>query len=92
MITDDTNNEEIVGGRRAFLFAAGEWHAVTLDQTGANLPPVGGRPWVLQRSFVLGIRDVGLLDKAPEPIICEIWARGYYLWRPDDARMAANTN
>ncbi len=76
-------NEEEFGGRPAYLFFSGDLAAVTLDPSGANLPAQPGEePWLLDRSFVLGVRDVGLLDMNPEPLVLGIKTDGYYLWRP----------
>lgn len=76
-------NEEEFGGRPAYLFFSGELAGVTLDPSGANLPEQpGGEPWRLDRSFVLGVRDVGLLDMNPEPLVQGIKTDGYYVWRP----------
>jgi hypothetical protein len=83
-------NEEDMGGRPAFLFSAGDMAAVTLDSSGANLPPpADGDGWVLERYFTLGVRDAGLPDVSPEPIIQGVLAQGFYLWRKTDpARMS----
>ena len=74
-------NEELLGGRPAFLFQAGEFAGATLDSSGANLPPAeNGRPWQLEQMFTLGVRDVGPGDIYPEKIIAGIRAHGYLVW------------
>ena len=79
-------NEEEVGGRPAFLFAAGDMAGVTLDPSGTNLPaPPRNTRWTLQRRFTLGVRDAGLGSVSPEPLIRGILASGCYVWRTDAA-------
>ena len=85
-------NEEELGGRPAFLYHAGDMAAVTLDSSGANLPaPPGAQPWVLSRDFTLGVRDVGLENMSPEPIIRGIYSEGYYMWRTNDPSHTSGT-
>jgi len=77
--SDPTGNEEELGGRPAFLFRSGTRRGVTLDSSGANLPPTD-RPWILARYITLGVRDVGFEGTNPEPVIRGIEAQGYYCW------------
>lgn len=84
-VEGETNaNEDTLGGRPAFVYQSGNELAVTLDQSGANLPPPqSGVPWKLVRYFTLGVRDAPAVDRNPETIIRGIALRGYYLWRTD---------
>lgn len=74
-------NEEDLGGRPAFLFTSGNMSAVTLDSSGANLPPPPSGDWMLARYFTLGVRDAGLEDVRPEKIIQGVLAEGYFAWK-----------
>lgn len=86
------DNEEELGGRPAFLFAAGAWRAVTLDSSGSNLPKPEEERWRLVRYFTLGVRDAGLEGIDPEPILRGIVARGYFVWRPGDPSRTSGTS
>jgi hypothetical protein len=70
-----------IDGTPAFLFRSGGMAAVSQDSSGANLPECTEGPWVMERYFMLGVRDVGVLEISPEPIIRGIKATGYYMWR-----------
>jgi hypothetical protein len=72
-------NEEELGGRPAFLFKSGTLYGVSLDSSGANLP-AQSIAWALDRYITLGVRDVGLPNITPEPVIRGIVARGYHIW------------
>jgi hypothetical protein len=86
-------NEECYGGRRAYAFSSGPCRAVTLDQSGSNLPALtDGVAWVLERPFLLGVRNIGLDGISPEPIIRGVLCAGYYLWRPSDPSRIAGTS
>jgi hypothetical protein len=73
------DNEEELGGRPAFLFRSGTLYGVTLDAAGANLP-LQGEPWALEQYVTLGVRNVGLPNMNPEPVIRGIAANGFYIW------------
>lgn len=86
-------NEEDLGGRCAYVFCSGEQRGVTLDPGGDNLPDLErGLSWTFDRSFTLGVRDVGLEDVSPEVMIRGILARGYYVWSRDDPSRMAGTS
>lgn len=78
-------NEEVEGGRTAFLFRSGDWLAVTLARDGSNLPEADcGGPWVLDEEFELGVRHSVPGSINPEPVIRGVLRRGYHMWRADD--------
>ena len=69
--------------RAAFLFHCGgcDLFAVSLDETGANIPTgscIGG--WRCREKFWLGVHEVMPLAVAPEPILRGIDANGYFIW------------
>lgn len=86
--TQGADNEEKLGGRPAFLFRAGDMRAVTLDQSGANLPDGQVEPWQLAAYITLGVRNANIEGINPEPIIRGVYRQGYYCWRASNpARM-----
>lgn len=93
MAADHDENENDLGGRPAYLFEAADLAAVTLDPSGADLPPTAdGEPWRRVRELTLGVRDAGMVGMNPEPIIRGLLARGVHVWRrADPTRMKGTT-
>lgn len=91
VVSEPGGNEEELGGRPAFLFRSGAMAGVTLDSSGANLPP-HEPSWTMERYFTLGVRDAGLETINPEVIIRGIKARGYYVWRTNDPSRGEGTS
>ena len=88
-VIDKSSNEEVFGGRPAYLFNGGDQVAVTLDATAVNLPDPD--QWKLVESFTLGVRNGGLPQISPEPIIRGIASQGYYIWNTSEARGGEGT-
>lgn len=67
---------------RAFLFesADGEFLGVTLDRAGANLPRDGGKQWMMQAEFALGVHEPVPAAIDPEPILRGLEAEGFFVW------------
>jgi hypothetical protein len=69
--------------RPAFLFQCGDsnlW-AITLDQTGRNLPEDECEDgWRLLQEFALGVQEPVPATVNPENVITGIDARGFYVW------------
>jgi hypothetical protein len=70
--------------RPAFLFERRETgtRAVSLDQTGANLPG-GAGGWKLLDEFPLGVQEVVPADIDPEPVLRGLRAQGFFIWDAD---------
>jgi hypothetical protein len=66
----------------AFLFQCDDMYAVTLDESGANIPTTGcyGQ-WRRLSKFALGVNDAVPVTINPEPILRGLKAYGYYVWR-----------
>ena len=65
---------------RAFLFESDdqETFAVTLDESGANLPC--DRRWLKRCDFALGVHEAVPANIDPEPILRGIRSSGLYMW------------
>ena len=78
--SSEDGNEEIDGGRSAYLFRSGSWRAVTLDPTASDLPDrADGERWIFEKRFTLGIRNLGPGNISPETIVRGMLRAGYYL-------------
>lgn len=80
--------------RPAYLFLCRHTncYGVTLDATGANLPPQGcDEGWELQTQFPLGVREALPAPMDPEPVLRGITARGYFVWREGPVRNPCGT-
>lgn len=66
---------------RAYLFRSranrGTW-AVTLEKAGDNLPS-GAEVWEFEREFALGVREPMPVNANPEPVLCGLKARGFFV-------------
>ena len=72
-----------IDSRPAFLFRCGDGNlcAVTLDETGGNLPKHECEDgWRLLRGFALGVQEPVPASVDPEKVIAGIDARGFYIW------------
>jgi hypothetical protein len=70
--------------RPAYLFQCGDTDlfAVSLDETGANIPTDNcWEGWHLRSEFPLGVHEAVPVPIDPEPILRGIRAHGYYVWR-----------
>lgn len=67
---------------RAFLFesADGAYLGVTHDRAGANLPRDGGKHWIMQTEFELGVHEPVPAAIDPEPILRGLMADGFFIW------------
>jgi hypothetical protein len=76
----------------AYLFQCDDMYAVTLDETGANIPTTGCyQPWRCVSKFALGVNDAVPATINPEPILRGLRIYGYYVWREGTARGEATT-
>ena len=69
--------------RPAFLFRCGDSSlcAVTLDETGNNLPKHECEDgWRLLQSFALGVQEPVPASVDPERVIAGIESRDFYIW------------
>jgi hypothetical protein len=79
----------------AFFFQCGneQLFAVSLDKTGVNLPrSTCTQGWLLREEFLLGVRVPVPTAISPEPVLCGITAKGYYIWRSGNANKPKGTS
>jgi hypothetical protein len=79
----DTTTPQPCDSRPAFLFRCGTSNlcAVTLDETGGNLPKDECEDgWHLLQRFALGVQELVPASVNPENVIAGIEVRGFYLW------------
>ena len=79
----DVTTQLPIDSRPAFLFRCGDGNlcAVTLDETGGNLPKHECEDgWRLLQSFALGVQEPVPASVDPEKVIAAIDARGFYVW------------
>jgi hypothetical protein len=69
--------------RTAYVFRCGETdlYAITLEETGSNLPADCKHGWQRTQAFALGVHEVVPLRVSPEPILRGILKDGFFLWR-----------
>lgn len=80
-MTDDPLHDD---ARTAYLFQCGskDLFAVSLDRTGANIPPAACKEgWQYRDAFRLGVHEILPVSVSPEPILRGIDADGYFIWR-----------
>jgi hypothetical protein len=83
-VSDEASPED---ARPAFLFRCdgADLLAVTLDQTGRNLPlRDGAAAWSLIAEFPLGVQEVVPANIDPEPVLRGLRAEGYFVWKADN--------
>lgn len=73
---------EEIAGVPAFLFETGGLLALTLDQAGANLPPVpDAEPWQLARYISLDDDELRSLGLEPTQVVRILAANGTFRWQ-----------
>lgn len=71
-----------IAGAPAFLFGTGDLLALTLDQAGANLPPViDSEPWQLARYVSLTEGELRALGVDPAHVMRILAANGAFRWQ-----------
>lgn len=73
---------EEIAGVPAFLFATGDVLALTLDQAGADLPPVpDAEPWQLARYLSLTEDELSSLGVEATHVLRILAANGTFRWQ-----------